>query len=113
MSLNSNVISPHIDKLISMKIISRDFPFLSRKRNSAIYRITSYYFNFYFRFVFAGQEMVESGRIKALLDHIKKNMPIYVSKTFEKICIDFILAGSRELLGKEILEIGNWWEEIR
>ena len=109
MNLNSNEISPYIDKLISMKIISRDFPFLSRKRNSAILRIMSNYFNFYFRFVFPNQEMVETGRKQALVKQIERNMPSYISKAFERICIEPLLTRSKELFGREILEIGNWW----
>ena len=109
MGLNSNELSPYIDKLLTMKIISKEFPIFSRKKNSSIYKITSNYFNFYFRFIFGRQEFLETGREKALLRIIQNDMDVYTSKIFENICMDFLVSKSIDIFGFDLLEAGRWW----
>ena len=109
MGLNSNELSPYIDKLLTMKIISKEFPIFSRKRNSGIYKITSNYLNFYFRFIFGRQEFLETGREKALLRIIQNDFDAYTSRIFENICMDFLSSRSKDTFGFDLLETGRWW----
>ncbi|EQD63722.1 ATP-binding protein, partial [mine drainage metagenome] len=109
MEVNSNELSPYLDKLISMKVISKEFPLTAKRRNNGVYRITSNYFNFYFRFVFEKTRLVETGNETTLIRYVNDNMDMYISKVFEDICNDFILEFSERLLGAKVDEIGRWW----
>ena len=109
MGMNSNEISPYIDKLLTMRVISKEFPILLKKRNTGAYKITSNYFNFYFRFIFGRQQLLETGREDTLLKIITKSIDIYISKIFENICMELLTLKARDIFGFELLEIGRWW----
>ena len=109
MGMNSNEISPYIDKLLTMRVISKEFPILLKKRNTGAYKITSNYFNFYFRFIFGRQQLLETGRENTLLKIITKSIDIYISKIFENICMELLTLKARDIFGFELLEIGRWW----
>ncbi|OWP57176.1 MAG: hypothetical protein B2I17_02020 [Thermoplasmatales archaeon B_DKE] len=108
MGVNSNELSPYLDKLNSMKVIKKEFPFDSKRRNSR-YRIASNFFNFYFKFVFEGAGLIETGKEETLTRYVYDNLDIYISRTFEDICNEFILEFSGKLLSIPVIEIGRWW----
>jgi len=108
MGFNSNELSPYLDKLNSMKVIKKEFPFGSKSRNSR-YRIASNFFNFYFKFVFERASLIETGNEETLTRYVYDNLDIYISRTFEDICNEFILEFSGKLLGIPVIEIGRWW----
>lgn len=109
MGFNSNEISPYLDKLTTMKVIVKEFPLNSRKRNSGTYRIASNYFNFYFRFVFERTSLLETGKEKTLIGYVNDNLDVYISRVFEDISNDFLLEFSETLLGIQVNETGRWW----
>jgi len=109
LNLNSNELSPYINKLITMKILNKEYPVFSKRKRGGVYRLTSNYFNFYFRFIFERQEFLETGRENLLLRYIEESFDTYISRVFEYICMDFLILKSVDIFGVEFLEIGRWW----
>lgn len=109
MNLNSNELSPYLNKLLSMKILNKEFPVFSKKKRGGIYKLTSNYFNFYFRYIFERQELLETGRENILLKYIESDISAYISGIFENICRDFLISKSEKIFGVEFLEMGRWW----
>ncbi len=109
MGMNSNEISPYIDKLLTMRVISKEFPIFLKKRNTGSYKITSNYFNFYFRFILGKLDLLETGRENTLLKIINNSIDIYISKIFENICMELLTLKARDIFDFELIEIGRWW----
>jgi len=110
LNTNSGEITQYLDNLIKLKIISKCKPFLINNSNKkSIYKINNNYFNFFFRYIFPYQNLIEIDNTNILLNIIKNDFDIYVSKIFEDISRNILFKFGNYLTGENIIDAGKWW----
>ena len=109
MNLNTNELSPYLEKLKLMGIISRITPVFSKSNRIGIFEIASNYFNFYFRFIFPNIRALEIGNRNSLINLVNNDINQYVSKIFERVCLSYMAKHSVDLFNQELVELGRWW----
>jgi len=110
LNTNSGDITQYLDNLIKLGIINKCKPFFSNKSNKqSIYKINNNYFNFFFRYIFPYQNLIEIDNYDILLNIIKNDFDFYISKIFEDISRNILLKFGKKLTGDNIIGIGTWW----
>lgn len=67
------------------------------------------FFRFWYRFVLVNMSAIDSDRIAKTYPHaVKQYLTDYMGLIFEKMCQDYLLYYSDNLL-VELSEIGQWW----
>ncbi len=76
-----------------------------------LYHIEDNFLNFWFRFVMPNRSKIEMSDTDDLLDNIMEAMPVYASRTFESISMEFLQAVAAEgMLGARFTRWGRWWD---
>ena len=110
LNTNSGEITQYLDNLIKLGIISKCKPFLINKSNKkSLYKINNNYFNFFFRYIFPYQNLIEIENYNILLNLIKNDFDFYISKIFEDISRSLLFKFGNNLTGDNITGIGTWW----
>ena len=109
MNTSKNITS-FLDKLRELEILERIVPVTEEnpaKSKKGLYIIKDNFFRFWFRYVFPYQSYLEIGNMNYVLEKIKSDFNIFVSLTFENICIEHIQS---QRLPFEKRKIGKWWD---
>ncbi len=98
--IEPGTLSKYIDKLIELRLLEREVPVTRRKKKSkkSIYRIKDNIFNFWFEFVEPNRSDIERDPEK-FAETILEELPRYVSKSYERICQEYI----------KYPKVGTWW----
>jgi hypothetical protein len=109
--LDRSLIGKYLNVLIDLGITKREIPVTaSIKSKKGIYSFRDYVFNFWFRFIFPFEDLIELGRGDIVLQNIRKDLNVYLGRTFEDISKQFlweINPGSK--LPFPFLKLGSWW----
>jgi len=98
-----------LNRLIELELVIREVPVTEKnpaKSKRGLYFIKDQFFRFWFRYILPYKSYIEIENTRFVLDKIKNNFPVFVSQTFEKICMEYLL----EVSPLEIQKIGGWWD---
>jgi len=105
--IEPGTLSKYISNLLKVRLIEREVPVTERHKKSkkSLYDVKDGLFNFWFYFVEPNISDVESDPKRFFESTVSKEIPIFVSKTFEKVCIEF----TRKKFGYGA--VGRWWHK--
>jgi len=105
--INAKDASAYVNSLMGLDMVEKDYPVTERKPRSkrALYHIKDNFFTFWFRFVVGNREKIERREYEILLDEVANALPGYVGKTFEKVCVEFLMYAK----ASSYTRIGRWW----
>jgi len=108
--LNKNVqnITSFISKLIELDIIYKDVPITEvnpQKSKKGLYFIKDNFFRFWFTYCLPYKSQLEMDNTQFVLKKIKESFLNHISKTYEDICVDYVLNH------EEVLKCGRWWNK--
>ena len=105
--LDKTTISKYLDNLLMLRIIKKDFPVTQKtEARNASYVFEDNYFNFWFRFVYPNKTLIEEDRQKDVINSIRADLELYISRIFEKVCIEAVFDLYPPL---KFNRIGRWW----
>ncbi|MEA2054552.1 MAG: ATP-binding protein [Candidatus Thermoplasmatota archaeon] len=109
--MNAKDVTSYINSLIELDIVKKTYLVTEKKPKSkkTLYFLKDNFFTFWFRFILVNREKIERGQTKVLLGKIENELPEYVSKKFEEVCIGFLW----ERPPFTFTRIGKWWGSYR
>ncbi len=116
--ISTNKLAVYLKNLIELGIVCKEYPITEKIKtkvnlHSGIYKLSSHYFEFYFRFVFSNISDLEEGLIEDVYDYdIEPYLNTYIGHNYEKICISKLkkkIRSSHEPY--RIKHIGRWWNK--
>lgn len=110
--VRSEILSPYIDKLMTLSLIDRKEPILGKEKH-ARYVLSDNFFRFWYQFVFPNQTALELGNVKIVLAKIKEGLNAYVGRIFENVVREvFMLYNGRKIkdISLNFRSIGSWWD---
>lgn len=114
--ISQPVANKYLSVLADLKIVERELPVTEEKplkSKKGLYRITDEFFLFWFRFIFPKRGELEMGRVKDVLDLIRKDQSRHLGSTYEKVAIETLWQNRGKLF--PFSAVGRWWnnnEEI-
>ena len=106
----TSVCAAYVKNLISLGIIKKEKPFLSKSTRKSIYKIDDNLFRFWHRFIPGNIAAINRGFIDAAYKTIVENINAYMGVVFEDICITYLwklrAKGDSAL---DFTDIGRWW----
>lgn len=87
-NISVNVLTTYMSTLIDLHILKKEYSLTEQKglSRNVIYSFEDNYFKFYFLFIYPRKDLIEEGKSKVVLDHIKKEFTQYLSFVFEEVC---------------------------
>jgi AAA+ ATPase superfamily predicted ATPase len=110
---NGSKTSNYLNKLIELKIVSKESP-VTEKKNSkkTIYKISDNLYKFWYKFVFPNLSIVEFGDGETLYNElVLPYISEYVGYAFERICEEYLLLNinNREKVPFFFHKLGRFW----
>jgi AAA+ ATPase superfamily predicted ATPase len=105
---NAQNITSFISKLIELDIIYKDVPITEvnpQKSKKGLYFIKDNFFRFWFTYCLPYKSQLEMDNTQFVLKKIQESFVNHVSKTYEDICVDYVLNH------EEVLKCGRWWNK--
>ncbi len=114
-NLDKSLISKYLFILEKLGIVKKKFPVTSGfkrvlKGKGSNYLLCDNFFNFWFRFVYPHQDMLERGNTEEVLEIIRKDFNPYLGFIFERVAEEFLVENRNELLF-QFNRIGRWWHK--
>ena len=94
-------------------LVQKRDPLLGKKR-AGRYKLSDYFFRFWYRFVMSNSQPLEIGKEKEVLEQIRHDLPSFVGPVFEDIARElFIAYNGKNIEGLELdfSQIGPWWNK--
>ena len=109
--LESNKCAKYLKALMSLGLVSREYPFGETAGKKSIYKLEDFMFRFWYRFVFPNMSAVVAGLGEAVFDHeIDGQLNAYMGLIFEEICKQWLFEmARRNSLPFFIGSLGRWW----
>ncbi len=118
--LEKSKLSVYLKNLIELGIVEREFPVLSKEKESigsgkGCYELTDYFFRFWYSFGYSNLSYLEKDDAEGIWeDYVEPMLHHYASKAFEKICIDYMYEQNKQrALPFRFAEIGRWWGKVQ
>lgn len=108
LQIGSSTLSPYLDKLRAMRLISSSTPVGAHEDSRAHkHSVSDGFIRFWFRFVFPNQEGLQSGlKPRDLWDSdIAPFLSGFVAPTYEELCVRY----TRVAYGALAPRVGSWW----
>jgi hypothetical protein len=105
-------VSRYLDILQELSVVEKIKPYGDKtKSRKTIYKIVDPLFVFWYRFVFANSSLIEQELVDEVYNaYIEPNLPAFIGKQYEKICMDYLLKKNREgELPFVFHDYGTWW----
>jgi len=105
------VANKYLSVLADLKIVERELPVTEEKplkSKKGLYRITDEFFLFWFRFIFPKRGELEMGRVKDVIDIVRKGLPQYLGGIYEKVAIQTLWQNMEKIF--PFSAIGRWWD---
>ena len=102
----------YLSVLSDLRITTREIPVTEEKTfksKKGLYRIADEFFQFWFRFIFARRAEIEMGRVEAVVNGFRENMPQYLSMIYEKIATETLWQHIDKFF--PFTALGRWWEK--
>jgi hypothetical protein len=99
-------LSKYLSNLLEMRVVREDQPYGADRQRLRRYRLADNYYTFWFRFVLPNRHLVESEHIDPLLDIIRRDMPMHVSRVFEQVVRETVV----HFLGYP--DCQAWWNRV-
>ena len=109
--LESNKCAKYLKALISLGLVSREYPFGETAGKKSIYKLEDFMFRFWYRFVFPNVSAITAGLGEAVFDHeVDGQLNAYMGLVFEEICKQWLFEmAKRDALPFFIGGLGRWW----
>ncbi len=107
---DTSLTSNYINKLISLGIVEKKYPYKSKSTKKTIYRLSDNMFRFWYRFVPANLSLIGQGAKDKIYQRIKNQITAYMGFVFEEICQQYLwkenLKGNTPI---DFIDMGCWW----
>ena len=107
---DTSAVSGYINKLISLGILVKEFPYKSESTRKTVYKLSDSMFQFWYRFVPANLSLIAQGAGDKAYDRIKDQIPSYMGFVFEEMCKQYLwqenLKGNAPV---DFTNLGRWW----
>ena len=117
--IEKSKLSVYIKNLIELGIVEREFSVLSSAKERAssskgLYNLTDNYFKFWYAFGYSNlSELEKDDSLGVWEDYIEESLHNYASKSFEKVCIEYMYSLNRQRkLPFRFSKIGRWWGTV-
>lgn len=109
--LESNKCAKYLGALISLGLVSKEYPFGETAGKKSIYKLEDFMFRFWYRFVFPNISAVTAGLGDAVFDHeVEGQLNTYMGLIFEEICKQWLFEmAKRNALPFFVGSLGRWW----
>jgi AAA+ ATPase superfamily predicted ATPase len=109
--LESNKCAKYLTVLISLGLISKEYPFGETASKRSIYKLEDFMFRFWYRFVFPNMSAITAGLAEAVYEsEVEEQLNAYMGFIFEEICKQWLLEMAKiKALPFFIGNIGRWW----
>jgi AAA+ ATPase superfamily predicted ATPase len=109
--LESNKCAKYLTALISLGLVSREYPFGETAGKRSIYKLEDFMFRFWYRFVFPNMSAVTAGLGAAVYDsEVEGQISAYMGFVFEEICKQWLFEmAKRGALPFFVGNMGRWW----
>ncbi len=105
----SGTCTNYIQTLMEIGIVKKETPITEKPGRKTIYLLTDNFFRFWYRFVPANINAIDSGRItNTYAKVIKPYFADYMGIIFEKMCQDYLLYYA-DNLPINLQNVGQWW----
>jgi len=91
--MDKSSISSYISILSNLHIVKKEIPITEKipeKSKKGLYSISDNYFNFWFKYLFRNKSLLESGKVKVVLELIKASIHELLSKNYELVAREII-----------------------
>ncbi len=107
----SNKCAKYLLALISLGLISREYPFGELTSKRSIYKLEDFMFRFWYRFVFPNMSAITAGLGDALYNNeVAEQLNAYMGFIFEEICKQWLFEMTkRNALPFFAGNLGRWW----
>ena len=107
--LESGLCSKYLNVLISLGLVDKKAPTTETAKNKSIYYLKDNLFRFWYRFVPGNMSLIAANQNALMYETmVKPHFPDYIGKTFEDICIQYLLLSIPDLPFIP-QEFGAWW----
>lgn len=117
--IEKSKLSVYLKNLMELGIVEREFSVLSGEKERAnskkgFYHLTDNYFKFWYAFGYSNlSELEMDDAIGVWEDYIEKELHNFASKSFEKVCIEYMyIMNKQRQLPFRFSEIGRWWGKV-
>jgi len=117
--IEKSKLSVYLKNLIELGIVEREFAALSsvKERSSSskgLYNLTDNYFRFWYAYGYSNlSELEMDDALGVWEDYIEKSLHQFASRTFEKVCIEYLYALNKQRkLPFRFSKIGRWWGSV-
>jgi AAA+ ATPase superfamily predicted ATPase len=109
--LESNKCAKYLVALISLGLITKEYPFGETTSKRSIYKLEDFMFRFWYRFVFPNMSAVIAGMGEAVYEsEVEEQLNAYMGFVFEEICKQWLFEMAKnKALPFFIGNIGRWW----
>ena len=114
--IEKSKLSVYLKNLIELGIVEREFSVLASAKEHAssskgLYNLTDNYFRFWYAFGYSNlSELENDDAIGVWEDYIESSLHDFASKSFEKVCIDYMYNMNKQrMLPFRFSKIGRWW----
>ncbi len=109
--LEGNTCAKYLNSLITLGLVSREYPFGETGGRRSVYRIEDPMFRFWYRFIFPNMSAVAAGLGGQVYDNDVKNQhSAYMGLVFEEICKQWLIAQAKKNeLPFFVGGLGRWW----
>lgn len=102
--------SNYISKLISLGIVSKEYPYKTEISKKTIYRLSDSMFQFWYRFVPNNLSLIQQGAQDLVYKKVEPQISAYMGFVFEDICKQYLwqenLKGRLPIV---FTDAGRWW----
>ena len=117
--IEKSKLSVYLKNLIELGIVEREFTPLSSAKERAssskgLYNLTDNYFRFWYAFGYSNlSELEMDDALGVWEDYIENSLHNFASKTFEKVCIEYMyILNKQRKLPFRFSKIGRWWGSV-
>ena len=101
-AISTTTLARYLDDLLVYGVIEKIIPITEGPRSKkSRYIIRDQFIRFWFRYIFPNMDHIETENYNKLLEIIREDFPVFVSKEFEHII--------RNILKSKYPKVGSWW----
>ncbi len=116
--IDKNKLVVYLKNLMDLGIIEKEFSISASEKEKGnpqrgLYQLADNYFKFWYAFVFPNLSELEAGDTSGIVEYlVKPKINVFVSRSFEKICIDYLRDQNKDnLLPFRFTSIGRFWNK--
>lgn len=99
----------YLKTLMELGIVRKETPITEKPGKKTIYMLADNFFRFWYRFVPANINAIDSGRIEDIYEvAVQQHIPHYMGLIYEQMCREYLLYYAKQL-PIPLAEVGQWW----